>query len=532
MDIDLGTGAKGFWNFAQDAPDELALVDPAGQHWTRDELLAEANKLVHGLRAQGLQAGDVVAALLPNCAQYSALNLAVTQAGFFLVPLNWHLVGAEVAYILKDSQAKIFICHSETTSAAKAAIDTLGFPENKVFAINERAGSKSSAIKGMQPYDSLIANQSSAMPENRTVGAVMFYTSGTTGKPKGVKRAVPMVDPDTSAIMYTMLLSLFGIQPLSNNVHYCGSPMYHTAVMNWSTSSLHMGHVLVMHDVWDAEAMLSAVERYSVTTTHVVPTQMVRLQKLPTDIRGKYNVGSMSHMVHTAAPISAEVKAQLIDWWGPCIYEYYAATEGGGAIATPEQWLANKGTVGTPWPGASIKIVDEKGHECKVGEQGTIYLQMNDLTRFEYRGDKKKTEQSQLDGYFTAGDIGYFNDDGFLFLCDRKIDMIISGGVNIYPAEIESELITHTDIIDCCVFGIPDEHWGEQIKAVVELRDGLQISEEELTSQLNEFLSKRVAKMKLPKSYDVIEKMPRDPNGKLYKRRLRAPYWEGRETTI
>ena len=531
MDIDLGTGALGFWAFAQQQPEVLALVDPDERHWSRGELLAEANKLVHGLRAQGLQAGDMVAALLPNCAQYSALNLAITQAGFFLVPLNWHLAGAEVAYILSDSGAKAFICHEQTAAPALAAIKEIGYPKDKAFAIGN--------VDGLATYANLTDGQSDAMPEDRAVGAVMFYTSGTTGKPKGVKRGVPQVDPDTSAIMYTMLLSLFGIQPLNNNVHFCGSPMYHTAVMNWSTSSLHMGHTLIMHSGWDAEKMLQAVEQYKITTTHVVPTQMVHLNKLPLDVREQYDVSSMTHMIHTAAPISAEVKAELMEWWGPCIYEYYAATEGGGAIATPQEWLANKGTVGKAWPGADLKILDDDGNQQVTGEQGTIYLLMNDLTRFEYRGDKDKTEQSRFDDYFTAGDVGYLNEDGFLFLCDRKIDMIISGGTNIYPAEIENVLITHPKVMDCCVFGIPDEQWGEQIKAVVQLKDRLKgqpqestQAGDELSEELLEFMQEKIAKMKLPKSFDFIEQMPRDPNGKLYKRNLRTPYWQGHDKKI
>ena len=518
MDINLGTGALGFWNFAQQQPEALALVDPDEKHWSRGELFSLCNQIVHGLRAQGLEQGDVVAALLPNCAQFSALNLAITQAGFFLVPLNWHLAGAEVAYILQDSEAKAFICHEQSAIAATKAIDEIGFDRSLVFSIG--------LVDGTKSFESLIENQSTSMPQDRAVGAVMFYTSGTTGKPKGVKRNVPSVDPDTSAIMYTMLLSLFGIMPENDNVHFCGSPLYHTAVMNWSTSSLHMGHVLVMHDSWDAEKMLQAVEKYKVTTTHVVPTQMVHIQKLDHSLRKKYDLSSMTHMIHTAAPISAEIKADLMQWWGDVIYEYYASTEGGGAIARPEEWNANVGTVGKAWPGAEIKIMNEDGKDVAAGETGTIYMLMNDLTRFEYRGDKKKTADNRIDDYFTAGDVGYLNEEGFLFLCDRKIDMIISGGVNIYPAEIESVLITHPDVVDCCVFGIPDEKWGEQIKAVVQLKEGAtEFGEKKVGEELNDFLSEKIARMKLPKSYDLIDLMPRDPNGKLYKRNLREPYW-------
>ena len=524
MDIDLGTGAQGFWNAAQVEPERLALVDPQGKEWSRGALLALANQLAHGLRAQGLEHGDVVAVLLPNCAEYVALNLAATQVGFYIVPINWHLVGSEVAYILKDSGAKTFICHPSTWQAVEQAISETGFNSDAVFVVGK--------LDGCASLEELTKDQPSDLPQDRSLGAVMFYTSGTTGKPKGVKRNLMPIDPDTSAVMYTMLLSLFGIPPEGDNVHFCGSPMYHTAVMNWSISSLHMGHVLVMREQWDAEQMLEAVQRYKVTTTHVVPTQMVRLQKLPSVIKQKYDVSSMTHMVHTAAPISKDVKAQMLEWWGPCIYEYYASTEGGGAIARPEEWLQNPGTVGKAWPGAEIKIFNDDGEEVATGEQGNIYMLMNDLTRFEYRGDAEKTQKAQRsDDYFTAGDVGYLNEEGFLFLCDRKIDMIISGGANIYPAEIESVLITHDDVMDCCVFGIPDEQWGEQIKAVVQPRE-YPCDEVALSEQLTAFLAEKIAKMKLPKSFDFIEALPRDPNGKLYKRRLRDPYWEGRESNI
>ncbi len=532
MDIDLGTGARGFWAFAAEQPSALALIDPHGREWARGELLSECNKLVHGLRAQGLKPGSVVAALLPNCAEYSALNLAITQAGFYLVPLNWHLTGAEVAYILQDSGAEVFVCHQQTVAPAAAAVEQIQFPTRKVFVVGEQeAELLNSNQHGLSRYQDLINEASDQTPDDRSLGAVMFYTSGTTGQPKGVKRNLPPIDPDTSAVMYTMLLSLFGIPPLADNVHFCGSPMYHTAVMNWSTSSLHMGHVLVMHSGWDAEAFLRAVERYKVTTTHVVPTQMVHLHKLPDEIKRQYDVSSMTHMIHTAAPISKPVKAALLDWWGPCIYEYYAATEGGGAIATPTEWLANPGTVGKAWPGAEIKIVDDNNQEAATGEQGTIYLLMNDLTRFEYRGDQQKTEKTRWGDYFTAGDVGYLNDAGFLFLCDRKIDMIISGGANIYPAEIESVLITHPDVLDCCVFGIPDEQWGEQVKAVVQANDSV-ADEAAFGEQLNEYLQTKLARMKLPKSYDFVAQLPRDPNGKLYKRRLREPYWADHDAKI
>lgn len=513
----------GFWNFAQQNPEQLALAAPDGRDWSRGELLAECNKIVHGLRQLGLKKGDTVAAMLPNCAEYIALHLAVTQAGLFLVPINWHLASPEVAYILQDSAAKAFICHELTTKASKAALKQTNLNPQSVFMIGES--------DEFRPYNDLIAGQPSTMPEDRTTGMVMFYTSGTTGKPKGVRRAVPQVDPDTTATNFTMFPALFGIQPGGNNVHYCGSPLYHTAVMNWSTNSLHLGHAVVLHEKWDAEAMLQAIEQYHITTAHVVPTQLVRLLKLAQDIRDQYDISSMTHMMHTAAPCSPDVKHMIINWFGPCIYEYYAATEGGGAICNSQEWLANPGTVGKAWHGADIKILDDAGVKVPTGEKGTIYMLMPDISRFEYKGDKEKTEKERCGDYFTAGDIGYLNADGYLFLCDRKIDMIISGGANIYPAEIENVLILHPQIADCCVFGIPNADWGEEIKAVVQPINGIEI-DDSLSDSIMAFLGERLAKMKWPKSIDYMAQLPRDPNGKLYKRRLRDPYWQNQNAEV
>lgn len=513
----------GFWNFAQKNPAQLALVAPDGKQWSRGELLAHCNQLVHGLRSLGLKKGDAVAAVLPNCAEYLALHLAVTQAGFFLVPINWHLAGPEVAYILKDSGAKAFICHQQTLLASRTAIDEIGFDSRHVFCLG--GGDE------FQDYQQWLVDQPTHLPEDRATGMVMFYTSGTTGNPKGVHRAVPTTDPDTTATNFSLFLSLFGIEAEQGNVHYCGSPLYHTAAMNWASNSLHLGHTVVLHNKWDGEAMLQAIEKYQVTTAHVVPTQLVRLMKLPASIRQRYNVSTMRHMLHTAAPCSPEIKRAIIDWFGPCVYEYYASTEGGGAICNSQQWLENPGTVGTAWYGADIRILDDDGKQLAVGEQGNVYMLMAENSRFEYKGDEAKTQKDRHGDYFTAGDVGYLNERGFLFLCDRKIDMIISGGANIYPAEIENVLISHPQITDCCVFGVPNDDWGEEIKAVVQPAPGVAF-DDQLRASILSLCEKNLAKMKWPKSIDFMAELPREPNGKLYKRRLRDPYWQNRSAKV
>ncbi|BDM64397.1 acyl-CoA synthetase [Shewanella sp. NFH-SH190041] len=507
----------GIWQMAKQQPQALALVAPDGKHWSRAELVAESNRLVHGLRDLGLKQGDTVAAVLTNSAEFIALYLAVTQSGMFLVPLNWHLAGPEIAYILKDSGAAVLIYDDAAAEASATAVKASGFNPQHCFKLGK-------PVDGVKTYHQLVAGQADALPVDRATGMVMFYTSGTTGKPKGVRRPVPGIDPDTMATNMAMFPQLFGIMPQQGNVHYSGSPLYHTAAMTWVTNSLHLGHSVVLHDKWDAEGMLAAIDRFGVTTTHVVPTQLVRLLKLPAEVRSRYDVSSMQHMLHTAAPCAPQVKREIIDWFGPCIYEYYACTEGGGAICNTEQWLANPGTVGKAWCGADIKIFDDKGDELPVGEQGTIYMLMTDVSRFEYRGDSKKTAGNRVGDYFTAGDVGYLNEDGFLFLCDRKTDMIISGGANIYPAEIENVLILHPKVADCAVFGIPNADWGEEVKAVIQPIDGV-VADGALTDELMTFIAGKLAKMKWPKSIDFSVKLPRDPNGKLYKRRLKAPYW-------
>jgi long-chain acyl-CoA synthetase len=283
-------------------------------------------------------------------------------------------------------------------------------------------------------------------------------------------------------------------------------------------------------DRWTPESALAAIERHRVTTTHMVPTQFHRLLALPEDVKRRYDVSSLRHVIHAAAPCPVDVKRGMLDWWGPVIYEYYAASEGGGTLVTPEEWLQHPGTVGRAWPGAEVRVLDDAGNACATGTPGTVYMALG-TQDFEYHGDKSKTDANRRDGFFTVGDIGYLDEEGYLFLCDRKTDMIISGGVNIYPAEVESVLLTHPQVADAAVFGIPDEDWGEQVKAVVEPAPGA-VPGPALAEDILGFCAARVAKYKCPRSVDFVATMPRDPNGKLYKRKLRDPYWEGRARAI
>jgi long-chain acyl-CoA synthetase len=512
----------GFWKLAQEEPSHLAVVEPDGREITAGELLRATNQVVHGLRALGLKHGDTIAVMLTNEVAMLEVYLAATQAGWYITPINSHLTAPEIAYIVEDCDAKALFCSARTAEACRLAAETMKFPENARFA--------TVPVPGFRAYSDLKKGQPDSMPSGRKAGASMTYTSGTTGRPKGVRRPLADVEPEIVAERNAMFLQLFGITPKDNGVHLCVSPLYHTAVLNFTTNHLHFGHTIVLMDKWTPEGTLDKIARYRVTTSHMVPTQFRRLLALPEEAKKAADLSSLRHVIHSAAPCPVDVKHQMIAWWGNVIFEYYAASEGGGTLATPKDWLAHPGTVGKAWPISQLKIVKDDGTPCAPREVGTVYMSMGQHT-FEYHKDRKKTDSTWKDGFFTVGDAGFLDEEGFLYLCDRKSDMIISGGVNIYPAEIESALVMHPKIRDVAVFGIPDEDWGEHVKAVVEPAAGIEPSQA-LADEILAFCKERLASFKIPRSIDFTTELPRDPNGKLYKRKLRDPYWEGRDRAI
>ena len=514
-------GAGGFWERARQDPDWVAVIEPDGTEHRAGDLLARVNQITHGLRALGLQPGDGIASVLPNGAAALEVYLAALQAGWYLTPINWHFTAPEIAYIMRDCEAKAVFVHERFAAVGAAAADEAGIGAGARFGYGD--------VPGFTPASALRDGQPQATPPDRTAGTTMHYTSGTTGRPKGVRRGLSGLDPDVAAELGTALLTFFGITAGAPNAHLVSSPNYHTAVTVFGGSALHMGHTLVCMDAWDAEQALALVERYRVTNTHMVPTHFKRMLSLPEPSR-RYDLSSMRWLIHAAAPCPIGIKQAMLDWWGPCVYEYYAATEGGGTIATPDDWKARPGTVGTAWPISEIMIADENGDPCPAGTPGTIYMKMG-ISDFAYKDDPEKTAASRLRDFFTVGDIGYLDDGGYLFLCDRKSDMIISGGANIYPAEVEAEIIMHPKVADVAVFGIPDDDWGEQVKAVVQPAAGV-TGDEQLAAEILASLDGRLARMKWPRSIDFTDELPRDPNGKLLKRRLRAPYWEGRDSAI
>lgn len=516
-------GSLGFWRLARERPDWIAAIDPDGTEHPAGELLSRVNQLTHALRGQGLRPGDGIASLLPNGVGALEVYLTAMQGGWYFTPLNWHFAVPEIAYILADCEAKAFFSDVRYAAQAVKAADEAQLPAVARFSYGP--------VPGFRQVADLRAGQPDSLPDGRTAGIPMHYTSGTTGRPRGVRREPSGMDPDDAAELGTLLLQFFGITGGPPNVHLITSPNYHTAPTLFGAMALHMGQTIVYMDKWEPLATLEKVQQYGVTNTHMVPAHFKRMLALPRDVRERYDLSSMKWLIHAAAPCPLPIKQAMIDWWGACIYEYYAATEGGGTIATPQDWLAHPGTVGRPWAISQVRVVDDGGHDCGPGVPGTIYMKMEIVSDFVYKGDPEKTAASRMDGFFTVGDIGFFDDAGFLYLCDRKADMIISGGVNIYPAEIEAQLMVHPKVADVAVFGIPDEDWGEQIKAVVEPAEGVTPGPE-LAAEIIGSLDGRLARMKWPKSVDFITEMPRDPSGKLLKRKLRDPYWLGRDRAI
>jgi long-chain acyl-CoA synthetase len=515
----VGEQPRGFWAAAAAEPDRVAVIDPDGRAWSAGEVLAGANRTVHALRALGLRPGDPVATMLPNRAETIQTLLAVFQAGWNYVPLNSNLTAPEVAYILADSGAQVLLADERFADVAAGAADEAGFAAERRVAVG--------AIAGFTPLDDLLADQPGSTPDDRVAGQFMQYTSGTTGRPKAVQRDLPMFDPETWVALFSTNLSRYDIEPGGDGVHLVTSPMYHMAPLSFGYFSVHFEHPVVLMDHWDAETALQLIDRYRVTDTHMVPTQLHRLMQLPDDVRGRYDVSSLRQVIHAAAPCPIELKRRLFDWLGPVIYEFYGATEGGGTLARPDDWLAHPGTVGSAWPGGGVKVLDDDGEEVPAGRVGTVYLKLMG-GGFAYKGDPDKTAANRRGDWFTVGDMGELDEDGFLYLRDRKIDMIISGGVNIYPAEVEAALLSHPGVGDAAVFGIPDDEWGEQVKAVVEPAAGYDAGAD-LAASLEAHCRSALAGYKCPRSIEFTDAMPRDPSGKLYKRRLRDPYWEGRQ---
>jgi len=501
-----GRGMLLAW-WAQQLPDRPALIGPHGNR-TYAELNAKTNQLARALRARGLAAGDSVALLSGNRPEFSEVVFATQRAGLRLTPVNWHLTGDEAGYVVDNCEAKALIAdaqHGEAASEAAAAASRA--------TVRLAVGGE---IDGFEPYEAALAAEDDDDLDDASMGSTMLYTSGTTGRPKGVSR--PQV-----ARQVGMLGGLFGYVA-GEDLNLCTGPLYHAAPLAFSHAlPLASGAGVVTMERWDPEDALRLIAEHRITHTHMVPTMFVQLLKLPKEVRDRYDVTSLRHVLHGAAPCPVHVKHALIEWLGPVVYEYYAATEGTGTMVDSATWLSRPGTVGKVLPEDQVKIGNDDGNELPRNEVGTVYLKAPDVGRFEYYKAKDKTDSAYRGDYYTLGDVGYMDDEGYLFLTDRSVDLIITGGVNVYPTEVDAVLLAHPKVADSATIGVPSDEWGEDVKSVVELVAGCEPSRD-LEAELIEFVRNRVAHFKCPKTIDFVDMLPRQDNGKIYRRLLRDMY--------
>ncbi|WP_326824267.1 AMP-binding protein [Streptosporangium sp. NBC_01756] len=481
----------GFYRIAEADPGRRAVIDADGTVTTFGELLARVNQVSHGLRARGLTSGDVVAGVLPNGLDAVVMLMATGQIGLYYVPVNWHLTEAEIAYILADCDARVVVADRDHPVPG-ALTGTAGLAEG-------------------QPVTA---------PGDRTAGAVMWYTSGTTGFPKGVQRPLSGAEPEAVIPLVTWFFGeVCDLRP-GDEIHLVTSPMYHSAPCAHTMFALHLGHTLVIAPRFEPALVLELIDRHRVTNAMMVPTMFHRMLRLPAEVRDSYDVSSLRQVIHTGAACPVAVKQQMMDWWGPVLYEYYGSTEATIAFfVKPHDWLEHPGTVGRPAPGFEARILGEDGEEAPAGEPGMISLKSG-LGRFSYRKDPAKTASSMRGEWYTPGDVGFMDKDGFLYLCDRRTDLIISGGVNIYPAEIEAALLEHPAVADVAVIGVPDEEWGHRVVALVQPGPGPRPTPAELL----EHLGRRIARFKHPRVIEFRDELPRTPTGKLSRSRLREDY--------
>jgi long-chain acyl-CoA synthetase len=500
-------------------PDKPAVV-MAETGWTQTfaELDAAANRLSRVFRNAGFEPGDHVAMCMENHPRYLEVLWGCEYAGLIYTAASSRLTTEELAYIVNDCGARGFITSTYKSEQAEALIEQCPAVELRLML--------DATIDGYESYEAAVDAQSADPLDGRLAGTDMLYSSGTTGRPKGV---MPAFEPQPLEERVTgvagMLSVLFGMD--ASKVYLSPAPLYHAAPLRFCMSSIAVGATVVVMERFDAEFYLQCVERYHVTHSQVVPTMFVRMLKLPEHVRDTYDVSSLECVIHAAAPCPIPVKKQIIEWWGPVLHEYYAGTEGNGFVyCNSDMWLAHEGTVGMPI-NCVVHIVGDDGEEVPPGESGTIYFEGG--SSFEYHNDPEKTAGSRHPkGWSTLGDVGYLDEDNYLYLTDRKAYMIISGGVNIYPQEAENVLTMHPDVVDVAVFGVPNEDFGEEVKAVVQpkqmpanLDDAVAMS-----AELIRYCREHLADVKCPRSIDFREELPRHPTGKLYKRLLKDEYWQ------
>jgi len=490
------------------------IMSGTGETVSFGQLEERSQRVAQMLHDAGLRAGDHVAIMLENHPRYFEIFWAAQRAGLFITPINWHLKVDEAGYILKDCGATAFF----TSIAMKGVASQL-----EPFLSNVKVRlMMDGTVAGYQAYEETIARYPAEKLSDESEGSIMFYSSGTTGRPKGIKPKVN-VQPYGSGggALISLIQAMYGFT--GNTTYLCPAPLYHAAPLGWSTAAQRIGATVIVMEKFDPVDCLAAIEKFSVTHVQFVPTHFVRMLKLPPGIRLAHDTSSLKMVVHAAAPCPVDVKRQMIEWWGPIINEYYAGSEGNGFCAiNTEQWLAHPGSVGLPVMGA-VHICGEDGQELTIGETGQIWFETE--AKFEYHNDPEKTASAYNDrGWSSLGDIGHLDSDGFIYLTDRASHMIISGGVNIYPQEVENELTMHPSVSDVAVIGVPNTDLGEEVKAIIIPAAG-SVPGPELALQLIEYCRSRLAHFKCPVSVDFVEELPRLPTGKLLKRQIRSQYW-------
>jgi long-chain acyl-CoA synthetase len=513
IDAEARGMSTAFW--ANQKPDAIAAVDRYGSRSFAD-VNAAANRIVRLLRAEGVVAGDHIAFMTGNRAEAMEILAAALRGGYRLTPVNWRLTEDEALYIFDNCDAKALFVEARFPAGLAAGLRA---SQAKVLL------SIGGLSAGYFDYDTALAQYDGADIADPELGRIMYYTSGTTGRPKGVHRpGLNMLVP-----------AAIGRYDPSTDVQMCVCPIYHGSGLSLDMrTAMNVGVPVVFVERWDSEEVLRTIQEQRITHVHLVPIMFQRLLALPKEVRERYDVSSLKHVQHGAAPCPPDVKRAMIEWWGPVLYEYYGATEGGGGFAIDShEWLTKPGSVGKASRGLQVKAVDENGDEVPVGVPGKLFYEASPASPFAYYKDPDKTAASHTaDGaFFTLGDIGYFDEDGYLFLTGRDAETIISGGVNIYPVEVDTELLKHPAVEDSATVGAPNAEWGEEVKAVVKLKPGVAATPQ-LADEIIAFARERLAGYKSPRSVDFVDEVPRNAAGKIQRGVLRARYWEGRKVQI
>jgi long-chain acyl-CoA synthetase len=489
------------------------ILHPCGTVITFDELEARANRLAHYFRHAGLREGDAVAILMENNEHMHAVMWAARRSGLYYVPINTHLTASEAAYIIDNCGAAAIIGSAALRKTCENLAEHLpnGLPNVLMIADH--------ALDGWLRYPECVADQPDTPIDDEIEGDLLQYSSGTTGRPKGIKRELPHVPP---VEVPGMMSTLVGFWMDREAIYLSPAPLYHTAPSVFTMTIQAAGITTVVMEKFDAEGCLDAIQRHHVTHGQFVPAMFTRMLKLPGSVRNSYDLSSLKRVIHAAAPCPVEIKKQIIDWWGPIVDEYYASSEAiGSTLITAEDWLAHPGSVGKPMM-STLHILDEDGNELPPGQAGEIYFEGG--FDFEYLNDPEKTASSRdKHGRKTVGDIGYLDEDGYLYLTDRRHHMIISGGVNIYPQEAENMLVTHPKVLDAAVFGVPDDEMGQSVKAAVQTVEAADATDE-FAAELLSWLRDRLAHYKCPRSISFEAELPRTDTGKLYKQELVKKY--------